>query len=63
VIEVRGVLNILNLGDFLLNLAPALYCRDMAGEKKNDPRGPNKAEPQTKAKPAPNATPGSHKKK
>jgi hypothetical protein len=35
----------------------------MAGEKKNDPRGPNKAEPQTKAKPAPNAAPGSHKKK
>jgi hypothetical protein len=35
----------------------------MAGEKKTDPRGPNKAEPQTKAKPAPNAVPGSKKKK
>jgi hypothetical protein len=35
----------------------------MAGAQKNDPRGPNKAEPQTKAKPAPNAVPGSRKKK
>jgi hypothetical protein len=35
----------------------------MAGEKTNDPGGPNKAEPQTKAKPAPNAVPGSNKKK
>jgi len=35
----------------------------MAEEKKNDPRGPNKAEPQTKAKPAQGAVPGSNKKK
>jgi hypothetical protein len=34
----------------------------MAADK-NDPRGPNKAEPQTKAKPAPNAVPGGNKKK
>jgi hypothetical protein len=34
----------------------------MAAEKKLDPRGPNKAEPQTKAKPAPNAVPGQKKK-
>lgn len=27
-------------------------------ERNLDPRGPNKFEPQTKAKPAPNATPG-----
>jgi hypothetical protein len=39
------------------------YHGDMAGAKKNDPRGPNKAEPQTKAKPAPSAVPGSNKKK
>jgi hypothetical protein len=36
---------------------------DMADQKKTDSRGPNKAEPQTKAKPAPNAVPGSNKKK
>lgn len=35
----------------------------MAEEKKVDPRGPNKAEPQTKAKPAQGAVPGSHKEK
>jgi hypothetical protein len=35
----------------------------MAEEKKTDPRGPNKAEPQTKAKPAQSAVPGSNKKK
>jgi hypothetical protein len=39
------------------------YYGDMAGEKKTDPRGPNKAEPQTKAKPAPSGVPGSKKKK
>lgn len=37
--------------------------KDMADDKKTDSRGPNKAEPQTKAKPAPNAVPGSNKKK
>jgi hypothetical protein len=35
----------------------------MAEDKKTDPRGPNKAEPKTKAKPAQNAVPGSNKKK
>lgn len=41
-----------------------IYHEEMADDKKQTaPRGPNKAEPQTKAKPAPNATPGSNKKK
>jgi hypothetical protein len=39
------------------------YDEDVAGAKTNNPGGPNKAEPQTKAKPAPNAVPGSNKKK
>lgn len=32
----------------------------MTGQKKIDPRGPNKFEPTTKAKPAPEAQPGRH---
>ena len=36
---------------------------DMTEAKKNDPRGPNKAEPTTKAKPAQGAVPGANKKK
>jgi hypothetical protein len=46
-----------------MRFGAALYYRDMAEGKKIDPRGPNKAEPKTKARPAPNAVPGSKKKK
>ena len=49
-------------GPFSASVTPTYYG-DMAEEKKTDPRGPNKAEPQTKAKPAQSAVPGSNKKK